>query len=163
MKKKDRDVLFSSKSDEWSTPQYIFDKLHATYNFTLDPATDGINSKCVNSYDIIQDGLKQDWAGEVVFVNPPYSGTFDWVEKAYLEAQKSGVTTVLLVPARMDTKWVHQFCMDGTYCERIIFIKGRLKFGSSVSSAPFPSMVVVFTPNGSGSKFPYIDTMSNKP
>ena len=76
MNKNQRSVLFSSKSDEWSTPQWLFDKLNKTYNFTLDPASDGINNKCAKHYTPTQNGLSQSWSGETVFINPPYSNTY---------------------------------------------------------------------------------------
>lgn len=161
MEKKDLEVIFSHKSDEWSTPQWLFGKLNTQYNFTLDPASDGVNNKCVKHYTQQTNGLMQSWIGETVFINPPYSKTYDWVSKAYHEAF-NGVTSVLLVPARMDTKWVHEFCFDPFVCKSITFIKGRLKFGTQKNSAPFPSMIVEF---GSPSKLPQqpaILTTTNK-
>lgn len=64
-----------------------------------------------------------------------------WVEKAYNEAQKEGTLVVMLLPARTDTKWFHNFIYQKA---EIRFIKGRLKFGGCKNSAPFPSMVVIF-------------------
>lgn len=48
---------------------------------------------------------------------------------------------VLLIPARTDTKYFHNYILHRT---EIRFVKGRLKFGDSKNSAPFPSMVVIF-------------------
>ena len=48
---------------------------------------------------------------------------------------------VFLVPARTDTKWFHEYVLNKA---TIRFIKGRLKFGDSKNSAPFPSMVLVY-------------------
>ena len=48
---------------------------------------------------------------------------------------------VMLLPARTDTAWFHDYVMEAT---EIRFIRGRLKFGDAVNSAPFPSMVVIF-------------------
>ena len=62
-----------------------------------------------------------------------------WMKKAY-ESSLHGATVVCLVPARTDTAWWHDYAMKGN----IEFIRGRLKFGSSKNSAPFPSAVVVF-------------------
>jgi len=161
MNKNDRDVLFSSKSDEWSTPQWLFDKLNQKYNFTLDPASDGVNNKCAKHYTAQTNGLDQSWANETVFINPPYSKTYDWVKKAYHEAF-SGTTTVLLVPARMDSKWMHEFCFDPFVCKSITFIRGRLKFGGSKNSAPFPSMIVEFGPPNKTPVQPQMKSMANK-
>ena len=50
-------------------------------------------------------------------------------------------TVVMLIPARTDTKWFHEYIYNKA---EVRFVKGRLKFGNSKNSAPFPSMVVVF-------------------
>jgi site-specific DNA-methyltransferase (adenine-specific) len=162
MLKKDRDAIFSHKSDEWATPQWLFDKLNKTFNFTLDPASDGVNNKCSNHYTINEDGLSKDWTGQIVFINPPYSKTYDWVKKAYNEAANNSVVSLMLLPSRTDTKWFHEFCLDGKMAKEICFIKGRLKFGNEKNSAPFPSMIIIFGPENIniGCK---ITKMSNKP
>ena len=53
----------------------------------------------------------------------------------------------MLVPARTDTKYWHDYVMKA---EMVFFIKGRLKFGDSENSAPFPSAVVVFSKRPQG-------------
>ena len=162
MNKNDMNVLFSSKSDEWATPQWLFDKLNKTHNFTLDPASDGTNNKCAKHYTQAQNGLSQSWSGETVFINPPYSKTYDWVSKAYHEAFSSGTTSILLVPARMDSKWFHEFCFDPFVCKSITFIRGRLKFGGSKNSAPFPSMIIEFSGPSKNPVQPQMKSMANK-
>lgn len=160
MDKEDLNVMFSHKTDSWATPEWLFKKLDKVYKFTLDPAADHFNRKCAKYYTLDDDGLKQDWAGETVFINPPYSKIYDWVKKAHSEALINKTTSVMLLPARTDTKWFHEFCLDGVVVEELTFIKGRLKFGEGKNSAPFPSMVVVF---GKGkTKMPLITTMTNK-
>lgn len=142
MKEHDRKVVFSRKSDEWSTPQDFFDKLNQEFHFTLDPCATDENHKCPKYYTIEDDGLSKSWAGECVFINPPYSQSKLWIEKAYKEARDNKDTVcAVLVPSRTDTKYFHEYCMKAT---EIHFVKGRLKFGGEKNSAPFPSMVVVF-------------------
>ena len=68
----DVSIFTSSKSNEWETPQDLFDKLNADYHFTLDPASTEENHKCDKYYTKESDGLSKDWSGEVVFCNPPY-------------------------------------------------------------------------------------------
>jgi site-specific DNA-methyltransferase (adenine-specific) len=160
MDKEDLNVIFSHKTDSWSTPEWFFKVLDKKYNFTLDPAADHHNHKCAKYYTMDDDGLKKDWKGETVFVNPPYSKIYDWVKKAATEVLINETIVVMLLPARTDTKWFHEFCLDGSVCNEITFIKGRLKFGDGKNSAPFPSMVVVFG-KGFGTK-PIINTMTNK-
>lgn len=135
------DVMFSSKSDEWSTPQDVFDNLDAEFHFNLDPCCTHENRKCENHYTKEDNGLKHSWGGYSVFCNPPYSNIAEWVEKCYREGTKDNTTVVLLIPSRTDTKYFHNFIYNRA---EIRFIKGRLKFGGHSNSAPFPSMVVIF-------------------
>lgn len=139
-------VMFSSKTDKWSTPQYLFDELDEEFAFSLDPCADEKNHKCEKFYTAEDDGLKQDWGGHTVFCNPPYGREIGkWVEKSYIESKKPGTTVVMLIPARTDTTYFHDFIYEKA---EIRFIKGRLKFGNAKNSAPFPSMIVIFKKEG---------------
>lgn len=136
-------VLFSSKDEVWATPQDFFDKLNEEFHFTLDPCALPENAKCAKYFTPEDDGLQQNWGGEIVFCNPPYGRKiYDWVNKAYNESMKEGTTVVMLLPARTDTKWFHEFIYN--IAREIRFVKGRLKFGNATDAAPFPSMVVIF-------------------
>lgn len=136
-------LMFSSQTDLWSTPQDFFDQLDREFNFTLDPCATYENAKCSKYYTIKEDGLKQDWQGETVFCNPPYGRAIkDWVRKCYEESQKPNTTVVMLIPARTDTSYFHDYIYGKV--REIRFVRGRLKFGNSVNPAPFPSMIVVF-------------------
>ena len=150
----DNEVMFSKKSDQWATPQEFYDKLNSEFSFTLDPCADAKNNKCSKYFTMENDGLKQSWAREIVFMNPPYSKVKNWIQKAY-EERKNAVI-VCLVPSRTDTKWFHEYCF---HAKEIRFVKGRLKFGDSKNSAPFPSMVVVFAGT---EQFPTISCMERK-
>jgi len=142
MNKTTTQLMFSSKKDTWSTPQEFYDKLNKTYNFTLDPCASHADHKCDKYFTIGDNGLEQSWAGETVFMNPPYGrGIKHWLKKAYEESLKEDTTVVCLIPARTDTKYWHDYCMKA---EKIYFVKGRLKFGGSTNAAPFPSCVIVF-------------------
>ena len=136
-------VMFSSNKSEWTTPQEFYEELDREFHFTLDPCADDFNHKCEKYYTKEQDGLAQDWGGEVVFCNPPYGNkeTGIWTKKCYEEALKPNTTVVLLIPARTDRVSFHEYICGKA---EIRFIKGRLKFGGSKNPAPFPSMVVVF-------------------
>jgi len=131
--------LMSSNSDRWETPQKLFDELNQKYNFEIDVCALPENAKCENYFTPEVDGLSQDWTG-VCWMNPPYGREIGkWMKKA-LESSRNGATVVCLVPARTDTAWWHDYAMKG----EIEFIRGRLKFGNSKNSAPFPSAIVVF-------------------
>lgn len=134
-------TLFSRASDEWATPQDVYDKLDAEFHFTLDPCSTDRNHKCTLYYTQAENGLLQNWGGQSVFCNPPYSDIGAWVEKAYREAMQDNTVVVLLIPSRTDTKYFHDFIYHRS---EIRFIRGRLKFGEAVHNAPFPSMVVIF-------------------
>ena len=136
------DVMFSSKSDAWSTPPAFFAELNREFHFDLDPCADELNHKCDTYYTIAENGLLQTWGGHRVFCNPPYGREIGlWVEKAYRTNEKHGNLVVMLLPARTDTKWFHEYIYHKA---EIRFIRGRLKFGGSKNSAPFPSMVVIY-------------------
>lgn len=137
-----KDVMFSSKTDQWETPKDFFADLDALFHFTLDACALPENAKCEKYFTPEMDGLKQEWGG-VVWCNPPYGREIGrWVEKGYFSAQ-NGCTVVMLLPARTDTKWFHDYCYMNRFAT-VRFVKGRLKFGGSKNSAPFPSMVVIF-------------------
>ena len=133
-------IHFSSKTEEWATPQEVFDQLNKKYNFTLDPCATKNNAKCNCYFDKNVDGLSQSWKGFSVFMNPPYGREIvKWMAKAYEESLQEGTIVVCLVPSRTDNKWWHDYAMKG----KITFIKGRLKFGGHANYAPFPSAIVV--------------------
>lgn len=131
--------MFTSRTDEWETPQTLFDALHEEFNFETDVCALPGNAKCSHFFTPEVDGLSQNWTG-VCWMNPPYGRKIgNWIKKAY-ESSISGATVVCLIPSRTDTKWWHDYCMKG----EVRFIKGRLKFGDSKNSAPFPSAIVIF-------------------
>lgn len=162
-KKKFRDQLFfSSKSNEWETPEGFYNKLDCKYHFTLDPASTIENAKCDKFFTFQDNALEKDWSNNIVFCNPPYGrGIKYWIKKCYEEGLKENTIVVALIPSRSDTKYFHEFCMKA---KDIYFVKGRLKFKNVFedidgSPAPFPSMVVVF--DGVHDK-PNFETMDNK-
>lgn len=134
-------VMFSSNSDEWATPQWLFDELNNEFNFDLDPCASDENHKTPIYYTKNNSGLSQKWGGCRVFCNPPYSQISKWVEKAFEEGHKPNTLVVLLIPSRTDTKYFHDYILHRA---EIRYIKGRLKFGNQKNSAPFPSMIVIF-------------------
>lgn len=137
------DLMFSSATDQWETPKAFFEELDAEFHFNLDPCADESNYKCPRYFDAEQDGLKKDWTGCRVFCNPPYGRTIgNWVKKCATEKTE---IAVMLIPARTDTKWFHDYIYGKA---EIRFLRGRLKFGESKNNAPFPSMVVVFRSEG---------------
>ena len=139
------DVHYSSKNNDWSTPQDFFDTLNKEFNFTLDPCATPETAKCKKFFTESEDGLSKDWGGNIVFCNPPYGTKIAaWVEKAYKESKKPHTLIVLLLPSRTDTRYFHKYVYHKC---RMRFLKGRLKFGGSKTSAPFPSMLAIYSRN----------------
>ncbi len=119
------------------TPQELFDQLNKEFRFNLDVCATPENTKCTRYFTPEQDGLRQEWEGRC-WCNPPYGREIaKWVEKA----AKSRATVVMLLPARTDTRWFHEFILPHA---EIRFLRGRLRFVGAEGNAPFPSMVCVF-------------------
>jgi phage N-6-adenine-methyltransferase len=144
------DTFKSSNDDTWTTPRNFYDKLNTEFNFSLDAAALKSSALCDNWFGPdhddpnLRDALVMDWSqhapSKTVWLNPPYGKSIKlWVNKANHESTKHGLTIVCLVPARTDTRWWHDHCIQ----HEVRFIKGRLKFGNQKHSAPFPSAVVV--------------------
>ena len=134
-------TLFSSATGEWETPQDLFDELNEEFKFTRDLAAKPQNAKC-NCY-IMNNSLDEDWSAwsGYQWLNPPYGRQVGkWVEKAHKERLR-GAKIVMLLPARTDTKWFHDYIYRKY---KVRFIRGRLKFAGSKNPAPFPSMLVIF-------------------
>ena len=131
-------TLYSSRSEEWATPQDFFDKLNDEFHFTIDVCATPNNAKCKRYYTEKEDGLLQDWSGETVWMNPPYGRKVGaWVKKAY----ESNTTVVVLIHSRTDTRWFQDWVYHKA---ELRFVRGRLKFGDSKQSAPFPSLVAIY-------------------
>lgn len=133
--------MFTSSTDMWETPQSFYEELNKEHNFNLDVCATLENRKCERFFTVKDDGLSQEWSG-TCWMNPPYGRNIGaWVRKAYESVMDGKAEKVVcLLPARTDTAWWHDYCMRG----QIKFIRGRLKFGGSKNSAPFPSVVVIF-------------------
>ena len=141
----------TSLDDTWTTPRDFFDKLNAEFNFGLDAAALQASTLVPDNWygpdhpdPAARDALRIDWnhnsRGRPIWLNPPYGRVIkDWMRKAS-EVASGGGTVVCLVPARTDTAWWHDYCINAY---EIRYIRGRLKFGGQKNSAPFPSAVVV--------------------
>jgi site-specific DNA-methyltransferase (adenine-specific) len=148
MDEQTQQTLFSSDSGEWETPGDLFMELDNEFDFVLDAAATEQNTKCPDFISPEEDALKQSWqAGGAVWLNPPYGRGIDkWVKKSWEESQKGSIVVVLL-PARTDTKWFHEFVYGRA---EIRFIKGRIRFldgeRRARCPAPFPSMLAIYRP-----------------
>jgi phage N-6-adenine-methyltransferase len=157
---KGQTAMFSHLSDEWETPDDLFQKLHDEFHFDCDAAATAKNTKLKHffgedytgqkedalTYDWMkcsfQDGVKPEYSRKF-FLNPPHSKVSGFIKKAHEESKK-GAVVVCLVPSRTDTRWWHDFVMKAF---EIRLIKGRVRFCGGASCAPFPSCIVVFDEN----------------
>ena len=144
-------AMTSSGKDDWETPRWLFEQLNREFHFTLDPCCTHETAKCSKHYTPQENGLLQDWGGEIVFCNPPYSrktstnpGQIAWVQKCAAEAKKPGTTVVALLPARTDTELFHSYIYGKA---EIRFLKGRVSFldnGKETGKPLFGSMICVW-------------------
>lgn len=172
---KDLSVHFSSASNEWQTPPWLFSRLNTEFSFDLDAAASEVNHLCARYYTAEQDALKQQWGvdAKVAFCNPPY-GRIGPRFLAYGAAQcrlYPDLTSVFLVPARPDTAVWQDHCSQG----EVRFLRGRIGFvnptlpsyradgGFKVSPAPFPSAIVVFGAKARAGQTFYVDYRVGKP
>ena len=139
-----------SQDSTWATPRMLFDELNEQYCFGLDAAALSTSTLVLKNWygpdhpdENKRDALNRSWVDDTpnktVWLNPPYGRLIgQFLKKANEEAVK-GAIVVCLIPARTDTRWFHDYCLN----HRIEFIRGRLKFGNATNSAPFPSALVV--------------------
>lgn len=144
-----------SETNEWYTPQWLFDELDAEFHFTLDPCCTHESAKCEKHYTAEENGLIQDWQGETVFMNPPYGREIGkWIRKAYHEWKLGNCTIVCLIPARTDTSYWQKYILKyekniikAVIADDVRFLSGRLYFtrkdGKS-GPATFPSAIVIY-------------------
>lgn len=154
--------LFSSRnSDEWETPQKIFDNLNQEFNFNLDVAASHQNRKCAQYFTQYDNSLNKIWThydvineqiiDGRVWCNPPYSKVKEFLEKATKEFNNYNCKCIVFLTfANTDTNWFHDYCYNKPNVE-LRFLKGRLKFkgknkdGIEVkNSAMRPSMLIIF-------------------
>lgn len=118
--------------DDRATTPELFAPLDARFGFTVDVAATALNAKCLRFYTVAEDGLRQSWADEVVWCNPPFSSIEPWVAKAWTEAA-TAKAIVMIVPAnRTEQGWwqdlVEPFRDRGGSMLSVEFLRGRLRF-----------------------------------
>ena len=128
---------FQSKNQSWETPDDLFEKINQEFKFTRDVCASKENTKCSIFWTEEDSCLDKSWDG-VNWMNPPYKDMKKFIKKAYDERKNS--ITVCLIPARTNTKWWHEYCMNG----EVYFICGRPKFKGCIHGLPQPLALVVF-------------------
>ena len=138
--------LFSSQKHDWRTSPHVFEYFNQRFKFQLDAAATEENALCERFITPKEDALSIPWDAQTIWVNPPYGrGIKYWMKKAYDEA-RAGKSVGVLVFARTDTAWWHDYAMKAA---AIFLIRGRLKFigddGKPGNSATAPSCFIVFS------------------
>ena len=128
---------FKSTNQSWETPDSLFAALDAQFHFTRDVCASSLNTKCDNFWSEEDSCLDKTWDG-VNWMNPPYKNMKVFIKKAYEE--RVNAITVCLIPARTNTRWWHELCMQG----EVYFICGRPKFKGCKYGLPQPLALVVF-------------------
>lgn len=130
--------------DLWETPDPLYVKLDLEFGFTLDPCCLIDSAKCKLFYTPAENGLIQSWAGQKVFMNPPYSRrNIDvWVKK--MTSEDNALIRVALLPVSTSSDWYQNY-ISGKH--EVRFINKRLRFKGAPFTAPFSSMIVVFNNN----------------
>ena len=129
---------FKSTNQSGETPQYLFDAVQKQFGFfDCDVCASKDNTKCQKFYSEDNSCLDKEWSG-LNWMNPPFKNMKVFIRKAY--EQRENATTVCLIPARTNTAWWHDYCMNG----EIHFIKGRPKFSGYKHGLPQPLALVIF-------------------
>ena len=114
-----------------------FIPLHERFRFTIDAAAAPHNARLKRYWTIEDDALKQSWAGERVWCNPPYSDIRAWVQKAWdvwdygLTDRHGAELIVMLLPAnRTEQMWWQEHVETQRRQGRISveFLPGRMRF-----------------------------------
>ncbi len=140
-------AVMSHASVEWGTPQDLFDAISESVGgFDLDAAASDKKHVCDNYFTAETDALSKEWHGKV-WLNPPFGhGVEQWFEKVVNEVHTNADSVHVLIPARTDTRWFHEWVMP--FATEIYFFKGRLYYvnekGENKNPAAFPSMLCVF-------------------
>ena len=128
---------FNSELQEYETPDELFSRLDSIFGFTRDVCASEENKKCEQYWSKFDSCLEKEWDG-TNWMNPPFKNMKQFIKKAY--EQRNNAVTVCLIPARTNTKWWHEFCMNG----EVLFICGRPKFKGCVHGLPQPLAIVIF-------------------
>lgn len=136
------EALFSSEGSNYVLPEDVVTALHNEFKFT--GAIGGVTKKLDVPRLRANRAMEERWgrSGSRFIVNPTDFGAsiIPWLNKAVLEATM-GVTSVVHCPVRTDTSW---FALYGTSASEIRLLKGRIRSEGTPTSAPFPSMFLVF-------------------
>jgi phage N-6-adenine-methyltransferase len=150
--------MMTSNRDDWETPKELYKLLNDIFHFGLDAAASDSNHKCNLYLTEQQNALLVDWDEymsknniypKTVFINPPYNNKgilLKFFNKIKEESDK-GLTIVVLVAARTETRW-HKIAWN--YAKYFCFFYKRIQFeldGVPMGTPTFPSELIIFSKN----------------
>ncbi len=140
------------RDHRFTPPEFLSAIYEAFGDIDFDPCgheLSPVQAKRILLLDNGEDGLRDDWSGELCYLNPPYSAMLRWLKRADVQWHGRLVSTIVaLVPARTDSAWFHDHLKD---VADIYMLKGRLRFltdNGKGHQAPFPLMVVMWGTTG---------------
>jgi len=152
------DLYKKAGSAERPTPKDFFERVNQVWRFTLDVCATEHNNKVARYFappdhrlkpimnaPLALDGLAQSWAGEICWMNPPYSRgvLVKWVEKAIHEAVR-GAVVVALLPGDSSVVWHHELVLlNAAWVEPV---RGRIKFEGMDAGAKTGNILAHFLP-----------------
>ena len=145
----DLDIFIGDRATDWGTPRSFLEWLSERFNWTpdLDAAASPHNAKAELFFTQAENGLESDWFGNV-WLNPPYGRAIpEWLEKCAKEIKRDEVQSIMvLIPARVDTKWFHSLVMPAAHIVYLIMGRFNFRFDEAIegANAPFPSMLVYY-------------------
>ena len=119
----------ADQKDLWQTPKALFHTLDQEFDFDLDVCASDGNALCSTYFTERDSALDNEWDNfyhnSNSFMNPPYSQTELFLNRASEQSKKHNLTTVALVNANTDTKW---FADAVKSANEIRLISGRIGF-----------------------------------
>jgi len=136
---------FKTENQSWETPDELFNILNEEFLFDIDVAANNNNKKCDKFINEKKNALIKEWEG-TCWLNPPYGGKREnslknWVKRAFEQSRKKNCVVVMLIPARTNTIWWHEYIMRA---KEIRLIRGRPKFKGNIHGLPWPLAIIVF-------------------
>ena len=115
-----------SRSDEWETPQDVFEQLCYAYGIKCEMDVACTDENCKTKYRLPNvSALDIDWVNcykSDVWCNPPHSLTGKFVKKAHEQWQKHNINILMIIPANsICTKYSEKYIKDSAEYHPIYF------------------------------------------
>lgn len=134
----------SKPTDEWGTPNWLYNVLNKEFVFDCDVAASHSNHKHNNFIYQEQDALAHPllW-GERNFCNPPYSNILPWYKTAVTLRDCSRSTTCFVTKYDPSTR---HGVFAAQEMDEIRIVEHRITFEGAPNCANFPSAIMVCRP-----------------